>query len=213
MYITRLIPVNGRFIALPRTMNKVKFLASNNTDKQLEENEFAPQLPPQLKAHRSALLFKVDNHSFENRDDIKVEIGNRNEWIGEVSNVHKFPKGYIIKITFAGKAKKALDNGLKMFSMKIPSYDINQDNYINIMTCLRCCKMEEHSTAQCDEDITYKICLECSSRNHTWRDYNTGNKRCISCTGPHSTLAARCPKRKQLTNLKREAEQEKENIT
>lgn len=36
-------------------------------------------------------------------------------------------------------------------------------------------------------------------------------KRCLNCEGPHSVLATRCPKRKELINKKRKAEQEKES--
>lgn len=57
---------------------------------------------------------------------IKAEIEDKSDWTGEITRVHKFPKGNIIKITFdeTSKAKKATDHRIKLFSMKIPGYDI-----------------------------------------------------------------------------------------
>lgn len=42
---------------------------NNKAEKKLEENEYYPQMPPQLRALRSVLLFRVDNHIFENSRD------------------------------------------------------------------------------------------------------------------------------------------------
>lgn len=71
-------------------------------------------------ANRSVLLFRVDNHIFENSEqDIKLELEERNEWTGELARVHKFPKGNIIKITFdeSNKAKKSSKNRILSFSL------------------------------------------------------------------------------------------------
>lgn len=216
VYVTRLIPVNDGFIVLTSGDNELDKIFNNTTDKLLEENDFTPQIPPELSANRSVLLFKVDNHIFGNSErDIKTEIETRNDWVGKVTRVYKFPKGNIMKITFneAQKAKKALDIGLKMFSMKVAKYDIRQDTHINILTCLKCYKMEDHTTGQCNHDQTYKICSECSSRDHTWRDCPGGAKKCLSCGGPHSTLAMRCPKRKEIITQKRKEEKERDSET
>lgn len=208
VYVTRLIPVHDGFIILTSSDNELDKIFNNTTDKELEENEFTPQIPPELSSNRSVLLFRVDNHIYDNTErNIRTEIENQNEWVGQISKVSKFISGgNIIKVTFSEtqKAKKAQESGLKMFSMRIPSHDIKQDEHINIMTCMRCYKMEEHSTAQCDQDRNYKICSECSSPNHTWRECDAGeNKRCISCQGQHSTLAMGCPTRKEIVNKKR----------
>lgn len=216
VYVTRIIPINDGFIILTSSNNKLDKIFNNVTDKQLEENEFLPQIPPELSSNRSVLLFRVDNYIHENTEhDIKEEIQKKNEWVGKITRVYKFPKGNIIKITFdeTQKAKKAQETGLKLFSMKIPKYDIKQDEHVGIMTCMKCYKMEDHSTAQCNQDGNFKVCSECSSSNHTWRECDAREKKCISCDGPHSTLAARCPRRKEIINKKRKDGKEKEAIT
>lgn len=216
VYITRLIPVNDGYVVLTSSNSDLDKIFNNETDKQLEQNNFNPQIPPELSANRSVLLFNADNHIFCNSDnEIKAEIKERNEWVGETVDALKFDKGNIIKVTFTdtNKAKLAQENGLKMFSMKIPKHDIKQCTHINILTCLRCYMMEDHSTAQCSKDRTYKVCSECSSHNHTWRECKVEIKKCITCKGQHSTMAMKCPKRKEIQNQKRKEEREREGAT
>lgn len=216
IYVTRLIPTNDGFIILTSNENELDKIFNNTTDKQLERNEFSPQMPPQLSANRSVLLFKVDNHIFENSESsIKEELQNQNEWVGEITQIYKFPRGNIIKVTFneTQKAIKALDNGLKMFSMKIAKYDMKQASFTSILTCFKCYQMEDHTTAQCKVDKSYKVCSECSSPNHTWRECKAEKKKCLSCNGEHSTLAMRCQKRKDIINQKRREEKERETTT
>lgn len=97
--------------------------------------------------------------------------------------------------------------------MKIPHFDIKQDGHISVMTCMKCYIMEEHTTAQCVQEPSFKICFECSSSNYTLRDCNADIKKCIFCKCAHSTLGTRCPKIKELINKKRKAEKEKSTST
>lgn len=86
-------------------------------------------MPPQLRALRSVLLFKVDNHIFENSEaDIQSDIDRKNDWVGKINKVYKFLKGNIIKVTFeeTNRTKKAQEQGLKLFSMKMFSFDIKR---------------------------------------------------------------------------------------
>ena len=53
---------------------------------------------------------RVDNYILTTMSkEIKNELEERNEWMGEVKRVHKFPRGNIIKITLdeTNKAKKS----------------------------------------------------------------------------------------------------------
>lgn len=81
------------------------------------------------------MKFRVDNHIYGNEEeDIKNEIMDKNDWVGELERVYKFPRINIIKVTFSDsqKAKKALEVGLKMFFLRIPNHDMRQDTYISI---------------------------------------------------------------------------------
>lgn len=180
IYIIRLLSINDGFVALTCSDEDLDKVFNSDTEKKLVENDFRPQMPPQLRALRSVLLFKVENHIFENSEkDILAEIESKNEWVGSINKVHKFPRGNIMKVTFeeTNRAKKAQEQGLKLFSMKIPNYDIRQDEYINILTCMRCYQMEDHSTAQCELDKSYKMCSECGSTAHIWRECSASEKK------------------------------------
>lgn len=62
-------------------------------------------MPPELKANRTVLLVRVDNHILDHSEgEIEEEILRKNEWAGEIHNIVKSPKGNII-IIFSEKAK------------------------------------------------------------------------------------------------------------
>lgn len=87
------------------------------------------------------LIFRVDNYTFaNNEEDIKEEILTHNEWVEEISQIYKFPNSNTLKISFneSSKAMKAQENDLKMFSMKIPNYNVEQNTYFSINTCMKC---------------------------------------------------------------------------
>lgn len=125
--------------------------------------------------------------------------------MSNIIQVHKFPSGRIIKITFSDsqQAKKAQEAGIKLFSMKIPSYNVKQDQYYHVNVCLRCYELESHNTYQCPRDKNYQICSECSEEGHTYRTCRAVNKKCVNCNGEHGSMSMKCPKKKEIINSKR----------
>lgn len=57
IYAIRLISVIDEFVVWTSNDEELDKLFNSNIDKKLEENEFFPQIPQQLKANRSVLLF------------------------------------------------------------------------------------------------------------------------------------------------------------
>lgn len=96
--------------------------------------------------------------------------------------------------------------------MRISSYNIIQDKYRNINTCLRCYTLEDHHTTSCPKSRDYKICSECSMEGHTWRECDGGSKRCINCEGNHSTMAMGCLKNKEIINIKGRKKRRNNNL-
>ena len=211
IYATKLFPIADGFIATTETDTEIDKIFNGTIDKELQEKQFTPLIPPELKAHRSVLVFKIEDHIYENSEEnILYELQEKNPWISGITNVAKFSRGRGLKITFAETitAKKAQEKGLLLFSMRIPSYNIIQDKYHNINTCLKCYALEEHHTSKCPRSKDFKICSECSVSGHTWRECEGGPKRCINCDGNHSTMAMACGKKKTIINNKRKAERE-----
>ena len=94
IYATKLIQTNDGFAIVIAEHTDLDRLFNNVTDQTLLKENFSPHIPPQLKANRSVLLTNVDSHISENeQDDVKDEILKHNEWVTNITRVHKFPLG------------------------------------------------------------------------------------------------------------------------
>lgn len=86
--MTTIIPVNDGFIILTETDTDLDKIFNNCVDKELEHHDLTNQIPLELKAKRSVLIFRVDDHIFENTEqEIQQEILEKNGWIGNVANI------------------------------------------------------------------------------------------------------------------------------
>lgn len=83
-------------------------------------------MPAELIAKRSAIIFNVDPHIYDNEDnEIKGEIMEMNQWTNnQLDHLQRFPASKTIKITFkqAALARKATEKVLLAFSMSIPNH-------------------------------------------------------------------------------------------
>lgn len=80
IYVTRIIPSNDGFIILTNDNSELDKVFNGTTDKTLMEKEFTPIIPPQLKANRAVLIFKVDNHIFQHDETtMRDELIEKNE--------------------------------------------------------------------------------------------------------------------------------------
>lgn len=217
IYVTRIITNPDGFVVLTDSETELDKIFNNKTDKMLENNNFQVQIPPQLRENRSVMAFKIDNHIYQNsEEDIIEELSNKNEWVGKIAQIYKFPNSNTLKITFdeTSKALKAQETGLLLFSMRIPKYDVQQAQFHSILTCFRCYAMEDHTTNNCHKAKEYKVCSECSQVGHIWRDCREENKKCINCNGPHGAMTMKCPQRKAIIAEKRkEAKEKKKDIS
>lgn len=217
IYATRIITVHDGFIVITRSDEDVDLIFRGNTHDDLKELNFKPILPPELRAKRTVIIFNTDEEILKHtEDDIAKELINENPWIlGGIDNVFKIPKTRIIKITFNDTtvAKKATEQGLLGYCMSISPHTIKTDEYIPIVTCLRCYALEDHTTSKCPKPKQYKVCSECTSPDHFWYECSSNNKKCLNCDGKHRTLANSCPMRKQIKDNKRYQKRQNENKT
>lgn len=184
---------------------------------QLRAAEFTTILPPDIKAKRSLILFNCNEEiTRHTTQEIETEIQRANTYTENmIENIFKFPNQPMLKITFkqtsvAGKAK---ENGIRMFHMSIPPYQIEEEEYIPISTCMVCYTHENHYTSQCPKGKEYKICSECGQEGHKWYTCSSTLKHCINCQGDHRTLAYKCPIRKEIHQNKRQELKEKKKQT
>ncbi len=183
----------------------------------LEKNDFIPVLPPELKVKKSVIVTKLDDLIYErNESEIKDELSRSNSWIGEeVDNVFKFPNSPTIKITFTQSnfAKKCTEQGLLLFNLSVPQFDIKLETFIPIKCCMKCYELETHATKECPKPKEFKICSNCSTEGHLWFECKEIIKCCLNCGEDHSTLAMKCTKRKAIIKEKRKAEAERSKVT
>lgn len=212
IYITKMIPLSDGFVVITSNDQELDKLFKPSTTEDLEKNHLHPLIPPELKASRSVIIPGVDNHIYGNsEDEIQTEIEDKNTWTtNQIDTIFKFPNSHTLKITFkqTAMAKKAQNDGIRAFQMSIPHHKIKQEIFYSINTCFRCYLMEDHNTNQCPKPKDYKVCSECSEQGHMWRDCKNHHKKCLNCQGDHRTLAAKCPKRKEIIKTKRQNTQQ-----
>lgn len=215
VYATKIITTQDGYITLTRTDEDIDKIFKNGCNKKLTEQDFEPILPPEQRAKRTVILFNVDEYLISQKEkDIEEEILKENAWIKEgISNIFKVPRAKIIKICFNDSltAKNATEKGLLAFHMSIPSHNIKIDEFIPILTCMRCYQLESHTTNNCPMPKEHKVCSECGGKTHTWRECKEATKKCLNCEGQHRTLAYKCPKRKEIIDKKRK--ETKTNMT
>ena len=211
IYATKIIQTADAFIVLTRTDDDADKIFSTTTSELLKQTKFQPVLPPEIRAKRTIILFNTDEHIYNQTEkDLEEELVNENSFLNEgIDNIFKIPKTRIIKITLNSSvaAKKATENGLLAFHMSIPHFNLKIEDYIPILTCLRCYAIDEHLTNKCPKEKDYLVCSECASEHHVWKNCTSPIKKCINCGGDHRTLANKCPVRKRVKEEKRKEKQ------
>lgn len=216
--ITRLIPTRDAVIVLTASDKDGDEIFQSHKQEQLEKDGFSAIMPPELRAQRTVICFRLDELMYEHQtDEIRTEVERVQQW-AKVQEVYKFPRSNTLKITFhtTDMAKKAKDSGILIFGMSVPPAQIREEVYTPILTCNRCCAVEEHETNQCPTPPNYVVCSECGSRDHTFRECRNTEKHCINCGEAHSARAMKCPIRKKALKEKEEKqrnEREKRTTT
>lgn len=176
------------------------------TQKKLQEAGFTAVMPPELRSRRTVICFRIDELAYEyNAAEMKEELERQQEWL-QVDEVYKFTGSRTIKIICASCdiARRALESGVLMFYISIPPTQMKIEDYTPLMACNRCQAIEVHHTNQCPHPQEYKVCSECASKEHTFRECQATHKKCTNCGQGHSARAMRCPERKKAQKKKQE---------
>ena len=161
-------------------------------------------IPPVYRARRTIFVRKLDEMILENEEkDLIQEINDKNEWAKVQSLIKINSKN--IKITFSDNSmvEKALEKGLLCCNMSVTPDQINRENYIEIVTCFKCYKYNDHTTRECKKPTT--LCSCCCSPDHHWRECTSSTKKCLNCGENHHTLASFCSFKKRALEEKKKA--------
>lgn len=203
---SRLIEANEAFIAVCLEENDVDAMISVKVKDILEVNKFEVIIPPPLRARKSIVIRRLEPEIVANDErDIKHEIQNFNEWaiIEEVVKLRNI--NHMLKIRFRdiAMAKKAMNNGLVMYSYHISQSQIEQEEFFPLTPCWTCYKYDHAARVCPNKDLI--VCSECAQSGHRFRDCkNRDTPKCLNCAGSHRTLAAQCPIRKDIIKKKRD---------
>ncbi len=204
--VTRLIPTTDSVVVLTATDKDTDAIFQEDVLQKLFSENFTALLPPDLKAQRTVLCFRLDDLVYQHEAcEMKKEVERVQTW-AKLEEIYKFPRSNTVKFTFRSSemARRARSEGLLLFSISVPPHQMKEETYIPLLTCNTCYAIEDHSTKQCPCPQGYKVCSECSSNDHTFRECSSPEKQCLHCGQAHSCMAMRCPARKKAYKEKEE---------
>ena len=167
--------------------------------------KFQPVLPKEIVCQRN-LFVKVNKFVLsQTTDAIMRELKSQNIDLS-ILGVSKIGDSNYIKISVdhSNTAKKILDQGIGMFNLHTPGYDISLQRYVEIIKCYNCFLYNDHDTRSCKKPRIIK-CTNCLGP-HSYKNCNISRNEftCFHCQGNHHSFAFTCKVRKQLVqDLKR----------
>lgn len=125
VFATKIVTAHDDFYVVTSQDSEVDVICNPPCHDAFLVQRFQSILPPDLKARRTVLLFRVASFIKDHfEDDIRTEDERLNEFaLSAVDLVYKFPMNQIIKITFK-RLKWHRKHCLKMFNMRIPPHDM-----------------------------------------------------------------------------------------
>ena len=198
---TKLVPSDGCYLAYCDTNSDVDLVFSDEVMKVFRLKNYSPVSPPDLQSRRTVIVKYLDDSICNcSVDEISTDINSNNLWL-KTELIAKFKTGRGLKMICETieMAQRCLREGFFIFNLNISPRQMAADNYINVRYCYRCYAIGEHISNNCPLPADYKICSNCSSNDHDYKNCNaTEVRRCINCKdSSHHTLAYSCPKRKQ----------------
>lgn len=160
--------------------------------------------PPELNANKTIVVTNADPYILSKTDE---EIGNeleRTKTGVKVKQVIRLPTArtiFKVRLETSQMAKRCAAEGILLFSQSFPQTAVSQDFYVRLDQCMRCYAYD-HVKRECPKPETYKICSSCGAEGHLYTSCCNVFVKCIHCKADHPTMAARCPKRKELLREK-----------
>ncbi|KAK3884713.1 hypothetical protein Pcinc_011031 [Petrolisthes cinctipes] len=147
---------------------------------------------PELRASCTVICKYVDRSLLAKpSESLHSEISDKN---GVKASITKTKFALKIRCATPQEANKLLTNGVKAFSIFIPSHYCEFDQWFNIIQCHKCYKYG-HETKTCTAP---QICSKCSEEGHFYTHCSKSTSTCPNCQGPHTAISGECPSRKHL---------------
>ena len=142
-------------------------------------------------SERTIVARHVDSYLLEKTSDaLRTEIERLNNVT--VQEIKVIPRPHLIKARLAtlADAEKLKNQGIKVYSRIIPSYDIETERFTEVTQCYKCLSFS-HRTNQCT--ATTETCSKCADKGHSYRNCQSNTVKCCNCGGDHPAVAFKCP--------------------
>ncbi|XP_050714145.1 uncharacterized protein LOC126997135 [Eriocheir sinensis] len=191
-------------LGLQRSPVEGKELRARRPPKVLGDAGFILYTPPEVKCRKCIIIKNVQGMADHDVLHIKQDTERIQSW-ASVTEVIRFPKGHTYKVMFRiqDMAATACRQGLKALNLSLTPAQLEVEQFIPLTVCFRCYQIEGHTTKECTKPQDYKVCSICAETDHTWQECDAGEQKCVLCSGQHSCMAMKCPKRKQALKVKR----------
>ena len=210
--LLRLIETKSAFIALCHSQDDAVKLNSREGKDTVTNLGLSLANSPALEARKAIVAKNFDDWiTCHSPEEIQAEFNSRYPNTECTKVIIMGRNKNLMKLIFSDteEAKSIADNGFSVFHVRVPPYNINIDEFVDVPLCMKCYKLNDHQTRHCT--LTVIICSDCSVIGHHWKDCTSTNKRCINCDGGHKTTAPQCPKRKEEANKIRKQAAQKQN--
>jgi len=208
----RIITAHDHFLIICQDERNAEALFTTHCIDQLKEKGFEPLMPPELKAKLTLVLKQLDRELVkETPEAIKEEL-ERNLPDTQIGNIYIMKNRYLIKIQFTDHqtAAKIQEKGLYLFNIYISPRQIEPERFTTIVQCIHCYRYGHYKNSCPDKEKRLKLCSECGSNTHNFRDCKSQTKKCLNCGEGHRTMANSCPIRKEAMKQTREERAKKE---
>ena len=79
------------------------------------------------------------------------------------------------------------------FNLSVSPHDLTLEEVSQVTYCFKCYAIDDHLVKACTKPQSYRVCSLCSSKQHTYKDCTSTDRKCINCNGAHATMSKSCP--------------------
>lgn len=182
------------------TPNDFESASSPDMLQLFKENEIEAIQHASTLYQRTILIRRIDSYITATNSEALITIINElNDFT--TTEVHKLPgKDHMIKLTLASldDVQKAKTDGVRFkYTRAAPEYIHSESTPYRALICLKCYKINMHSTGQCKSEDD--VCSKCAQKGHRYKECRSNFLRCLNCYGPHCCMTRSCPALKKAT--------------
>lgn len=186
------------------TEDEADMIFTDDCTSALSTTGYFPLPNEKTLAGRTVFVRKIGHENLKwTEKEICDAINSGNDGI-VAAKVVKISTTQTIKLELKSRemANKVIRHGIYLFNFCLR--EIEAEKYIEVIVCMKCYKLGDHTKEKCPKPADYKCCSTCANEGHTYHSCTSREPKCVNCKGDHYTLSKKCIKRKEIvTNLRK----------